>query len=114
MEAARDKAMQRRTFALLAFPVAGKLYSEFTPASDQVVERLKSWKSFKVRWTAVERALAGARVASKIDTSDLLSPYDGKPLRYSYDGKHIHIELDSDDPASPTRLSVPAEPFKRR
>lgn len=42
------------------------------------------------------RATEGGKLAATIQTSDLLSPFDGKPIEYDWDGETMEIKLRGD------------------
>jgi hypothetical protein len=95
--------------ALLAYPVAAKLYDvSFMDPN----EREKTWSARKLARVAAVRALCGATIPKSIQTNDLLSPYTGKPLTYSFDGKQIAISVAVIDPEGatiPQTLKIPPD-----
>lgn len=88
---------------LLAFPTAAKLYDMFNgDASDWKVERERTWEARRQRWVGLSRALEGPSIPRSINVSDLLSPYDGKPLIYRFDGEQVTLKVSGER----------SEPFK--
>lgn len=101
-------ACERLHDALAAFPTAEKLYYEFGVDDDVPADRMPRFERFRQEYEALVRALSGPTIATKIKTDDLLSPYDGKPLSYLYDGKRIVIRVSNPaDAAGPERLILP-------
>ncbi len=95
-----DEAWGELTPALLAYPTGGDVYLKLTgalnedhtlPCFDQVVE------SGRLRYVAIARALSSPRIPKSIKTDDLLSPFDGKPLHYWFDGRQMTIEVSCPD-----------------
>lgn len=81
---------------LLAFPTAAKVYAMLAdpdPDNGRDSTREADWEARRLLWTGLSRALAGKTVARSIDTHDLLSPFDGKPIAYAYDGHQITIKV---------------------
>ena len=114
MTNARSEAQMRRDEALMAFPVAASVYTGLGMDTDWVERREPDWHARQLECTALVRALPGGGVARSIKTSDLRSPYDGKPLTYVFDGKQIRITIDGSDPASPMHLTIPPDELKRQ
>jgi len=94
--------------SLAAFPIADALY--FEDYDDPTIMHEQAYKARKLADTAALRALAGPTIPSSIKTSDLLSPYDGKPLQYSYDGKHVVISVSRPkNDSGPMRVKFPPD-----
>jgi hypothetical protein len=74
----------------MAFPFPAPISET---VEDPYLGHVMSWKSAMLEHRCLLRALARPRIPTKLDTSDLTSPYDGKPLTYSSDGKQIRIEI---------------------
>jgi len=60
---------------------------------DPLEWRKDYWKAARQKRMALVRALRPGPIPTSIGTSDLLSPFDGKPLSYSYDGHQIVIRV---------------------
>lgn len=76
--------------ALAAYPTASQVILMLLPNANN---RLETWPQTKLELTALDRAFSGGRIQRTIRTNDLISPFDGKPLRYHYDGKQMTISL---------------------
>ena len=109
-----EDAKTREGMNLLAFPVAAQIHYQLGVGDDHVQDREPDWQARQLEYTAVLRALPSGAVARSIKTSDLKSPYDGKPLTYRFDGEQIHITINGSDPSSPTRLTIPPDELKRQ
>lgn len=72
-----------------------KLYTAFQDGSK--VEELDLFRRQQNEWKALARGLGEPQIAEKIKIDDLISPFDGKPIRYSYDGKRILIDQGEKD-----------------
>lgn len=101
-----EDARRRLAEGMLAFPTAALVYSRLATGMDDG-DRSQNWHVRKLTWIAVRRALASKTVARSIDTHDLLSPYDGKPLTYTYDGHRILVEVSG---SRAIRLELPRPP----
>lgn len=77
---------------LFAFPVAWQVYNALS-GGDPLAERRQTWETRRRQYTALARALTTVTIPKAIKTADLLSPYDGKPLTYKFDGKQIVISV---------------------
>lgn len=105
-----DKADRDLNMALLAYPIAAKVFQALDGGSDELIPKRKArTDAVRREYVAVVRAISGSETPKKIDTSDLLSPFDGKPLKYSFDGHQIVIEvsgseLDSDSKAMSLKI----------
>lgn len=89
---------------LVAFPTAAKVYTALGSEDDPMAERLEGFRSRQMQYIALARALQ-AGVPKTLDTRDLLSPYDGKPLKYRFDGHQIQIEASGVSP-----VKIPPDP----
>jgi hypothetical protein len=97
------------SMAMLAFPTGADVYQKLTDTdtNDPLMARLNDWQAKKTMYLALLEALGGSGKPPKsMDTSGFLSPYDDKPIRYRFDGKHITIEV-PDGKDTPTSLQVP-------
>ena len=89
-QAAVGDANRRIEEALMAFPMAYRSgYGSYglNSAREQV------WEARRLTYLALLRALAAKSVPTSIKTTDLLSPFDGKPLTYHFDGTQIEIDV---------------------
>lgn len=82
--------------AVAHFPTAYGLLNELSEGMAWSVEpRIdladQSLDAGRIRFTALLRAVAVKPIHAKIKTNDLPSPYDGKPIDYSFDGRQITI-----------------------
>jgi hypothetical protein len=112
----RDKTLADATAKLnkciLAFPDASSVMFQYTqdPLSDS--PRQKQRAARKETYVAICRALANATVAQRIETKDLLSPFDGQPLRYHFDGRQIDVEVSmGDEDHDSVTLKIPPDPL---
>jgi|GEM_PF-1677181 len=104
-----EGAARRRDTALHAFPLADKLYEMFG-SEDPTSNRKPNWETEIEACKAAARALSGPAIPNEIRTSDLLSPYDGKPLTYRFDGKQIVVTVSGNDPESRSPgLKIPSD-----
>jgi hypothetical protein len=98
---------------LMSEPLAWKIAA---PADDHQAfwddGRDQYFQAFREMYVAAYRALSANPIPAQIKTDDLLSPFDGKPLRYHHDGKQVTIEVDSKDPDKPSSLKIPPDPPK--
>ena len=107
-------AVMRRNMALLAFPIAARLYDQLSSGQDdngrdEISTRYDVLKRYQIAYTAVLRSLSNGGVTRKITTSDLKSPNDGQPLTYSFDGKQMVITLAGPVTGTPWRLRIPPD-----
>lgn len=110
-DAAVYDARLQRDKAMFAFPTAAFVYDALTNGDAGDTEDLhpeQAWLARKQRYIALLRATEGAKVPATIKTSDLLSPYDGKPLHYRFDGKTVEIEVSGEkNDYGPVKFSTP-------
>lgn len=104
-----EEANLKLSKGLFAFPLAFKLYENLgsgddTPQHDQLSE------ARRLQYTALFRALSQTPVPKSIKTSDLMSPFDGEPLRYKFDGRQIVITVSSDAGEGTSPLKIPPDP----
>lgn len=92
---AKCQAADQELFrALLAFPVAGRIYTMLSAGGDEPPpDRMDLWEKSQLVETALYRALKGPEIVKMIRTDDLRSPFDGKPLTYAFDGRQIVITV---------------------
>jgi hypothetical protein len=76
--------------SLMAFPYAYEVIHALG-GSPMYIDLEALSISDRQRDIALLRAISQNPIPPRIKTSDLLSPYDGKPLSYSFDGKQIRI-----------------------
>ncbi len=93
VQAQVDAATMDQLQALLAYPIAAKVYTSLTGGTGDVTQRLKDNEARRQEYEAALRALAGRDPAKTIRTKDLLSPFDKSPLTYLFDGKQITISV---------------------
>lgn len=80
-----------------AVPEAAHVYGTFSVGEDLTIWRESMWEARRQQFVALSRALQPKVIPRSIKTEDLLSPFDGKQLRYSYDGKQIVIGVSRPD-----------------
>lgn len=102
-----DEATHETYKALLAFPVAARLLEALSSGPVPVAYRREQWRANQIRYQAALRALSSPAIPKSIRTDDLLSPFDGKPVSYRFDGKQIVIEV-----SIPEDLEINAAPLK--
>ncbi|HWD40042.1 MAG TPA: hypothetical protein VG944_14430 [Fimbriimonas sp.] len=114
--AQRDKRLeetqQKVILALLAFPDAAHLYDDLGFGDDEPTNRENAMMARRQTYLALNRALQERTIPKSIVTRDLLSPFDGKPLSYAFDGKQIRILVSghgSDDSADRIELKLPPD-----
>lgn len=92
LTAAREKADSEVDQGLRSFPIAAEIYRKLTAGGGADADWIRSVQADRIKYTAFVRAMAAGRPAKSIETKDLLSPYDGKPIDYSFDGKQMVID----------------------
>jgi hypothetical protein len=94
MEKSTEDARFEMYQGLMSFPIAVKVYGMLSGDDDDNAEglRLDTFRAKKVGYQALVRALSSRPIPTSIETTDLISPYDGKPIRYRYDGKQIVVD----------------------
>ncbi len=92
--------------ARLAFPVLGH-HIEVLGDDGYPESRPENWESKRLQYLTLTRALAEGKPSKTVKTSDLLSPFDGKPLTYMYDGTQVVIGV-SRGTRKPLELRVPS------
>ncbi len=118
--AQRDPLLQKADAdldqALMAYPYAYSVIRALSGGDEPWDTDLEAvWITDRQRDIALERAISQNPIPHKIKTSDLLSPYDGKPLAYSFDGKQISITTspepsdDEDEPPKPVVRKTPPD-----
>jgi hypothetical protein len=102
-------AREHRNHALLAFPTAADVYNKLFDMESEDFTPTITWMARKQFYTALLRAVEGSEVPKSIRVSDLLGPYDRKPLKYRFDGKEITIEVagEHDEVGDQTTHAVP-------
>jgi hypothetical protein len=88
-----ESAVTKQNEAMIAFPFALKVYGIIGSDSTQVSNRISNWEAKRQQFIALWRALKDKEIPNSIETSDLLSPFDGKPVNYKFDGKQITIQV---------------------
>ncbi|HMS53885.1 MAG TPA: hypothetical protein PKA27_00665 [Fimbriimonadaceae bacterium] len=110
LEAELDKATRKLYRGLLAFPTAANLHTMLGSGNDPVLDRQVAFSTGMLRFKALARALSQPKIPKQIDTRDLLSPLDGKPLHYEFNGKQVRIWVSGDDhEGEPVVLKVPPD-----
>lgn len=118
--AQRDRLLQKADSdldqALMAYPYAYSVIRALSGGHEPWdIDFEAVWITDRQRDIALERAISQDPIPHKIKTSDLLSPYDGKPLAYSFDGKQISITTspepsdDEDEPPKPMVRKTPPD-----
>jgi hypothetical protein len=108
-EAQLQDAISEFNQAMLAYPTAADVFQKLGSGEDDTdlaMVRVQVAEARKQQATALVRALKGAKVAKTIDTSDLRSAFDGKPLSYRFDGRQIILKM-SGAPAALEELTLP-------
>ncbi len=102
--------------AMLAFPTALSIYEQLSSGNlfSRTVNRELNWEAGRQQYLALARALEGPKPPASIKTNDLLSPFDGKPISYKFDGKQIVLSVSgymrySPDGPTPVVLKVPPD-----
>lgn len=91
--AAQQEADRKVWQAMLAFPTAALILEKLTDPGVVTERREESWEARRLQNVAMLRALGFKTIPKAVKTSDLLSPFDGKPVTYSWDGKQIKITV---------------------
>jgi hypothetical protein len=106
-----DKIRLELNMAFISFPTAANVYWNLSSGEDGAVIREPLWQGKVMRYKVLLRALQISKTPPrKIDTSHLLSPFDGKPVTYTFDGKQIVISTSSSEADSkPTQLKIPPD-----
>jgi hypothetical protein len=79
--------------ALLAFPPADQLHGKLISWESIAFVRVDAWEARRLRYVAAARALSQRTIPKTMDTMDLLSPFDGEPVLYSYPNGQIVIHI---------------------
>mgnify|MGYP006998739677 CR=1 FL=1 len=87
------QASYNTSMALLAFPMAGRVSDALGYGDENVPCRVELWKCHQLFYQGALRALSEKVIPKAIRTDDLLSPFDGKPLIYRFDGRQIVIQV---------------------
>jgi hypothetical protein len=105
-----DQAKLNLSKSFFAFPTAANIYENLNSGQGQTNDREAVWEARRQQYAALLRALDGPVVPRSVKTSDLLSPFDGKPLKYSYDGKQIVITVSGfESDSKPVQLKIPPD-----
>ena len=94
--AAIEIANQKLFTGLLAFPTASKIYSSLI-GSETPLSTAKRFEARDQAYRLIIQALTPSTIPKAIDTSKLINPFSEKPIKYSFDGKHIKIEYCADE-----------------
>lgn len=80
--------------AMMAFPTANRVFFMLTGSQSEFLDQRELiWEANLVRWRGLARALEPPRPPAKIKVDDLLSPFDGTPLDYRFDGKQMGFTI---------------------
>lgn len=104
---ALDEATLQQNMALFAFPTASSIWGALSGEEDTSDTREKTLAATRLMYVAALRALDGKTPPRKLDTNDLLSPFDGKPLSYSYDGRRMRMLISKGKNVDPLLLNLP-------
>lgn len=88
-----EAASERMLKGLFAFPTAAMIYGKLGFGEHPTVDRIAEAAGRRQQMTALARALSKNPIPTKVNTADLPSPFDGRPLRYSFDGTQITLEV---------------------
>jgi len=79
---------------LLSFPTVAKLYDALELSDEKyVTDQDDVTNAKKLLYRAILRATSTSPISKSIKTSDLMSPFDQKPVTYSFDGKTMVIDV---------------------
>lgn len=98
----QGEAEAQLSSVLRAFPIAAYLHDQMGTITGSTAVPQDLAEADRVRLRAVLRVVDGPRTPARIKTSDLISPWDGLPVRYSFDGLQTVIsagkgpDLDTD------------------
>jgi len=92
---------------LMSYPLAGQVHETLGGGPADLLEAASA-KHVMLR--GLVRALEGSTIPKSIRTDDLVSPLDGKPIRYTFDGKRIEINAGADSEGVVARLILPPRP----
>lgn len=96
---------------LLSFATAGKVYEALSGADEGLEPAF--FQARALLHKVLLRALKPGDVPKSVLTSDCISPLDGKPVRYSFDGKQIVVDAgQAPESSQRIRLKVPPDPPK--
>jgi hypothetical protein len=113
MDARAGKAESHIYQGLISFPTAAKVYEAIEGSGRSVTYDMNQVISRKLAYRALLRALSPKKIPKTIKTKDLLSPWDGKPIRYQSDGKKIEITVSADKgEGEPFILALPPRKIK--
>ncbi len=89
----QDAVSARDGALFLASPTAADVYQKLLDPQGEDLQPKLSWLARHQQFEALGRVLEAGSFPRSIKTSDLLSPYDGKPLKYRFDGKKVSFEV---------------------
>lgn len=93
-----DEADDQISDALLAFPT---LYGQDGVLDSIGVTGRKydlKWEALRLSYCVLAEALRRGRPPTSLNTGRWLSPFDGRPLDYSWDGKQVIVDCRCSDP----------------
>ena len=94
---------------LFSFPAASGFIE--SAGEESPVEELKDFRARKMLFEIASRALSAETVPTSNPAPSLVSPLDGKPVRYQFDGTHILINAGKDSPdKEDLTLKIPPNP----
>jgi hypothetical protein len=89
-----ENAKSNLHVAMAGFPLAYEVYGDFYSLGEKEEAGNPSrLRANQEQFSACLRALSHEVIPRSIRTDDLLSPYDGKPTKYSYDGLQMVIQV---------------------
>ncbi|HVL39373.1 MAG TPA: hypothetical protein VM328_08295 [Fimbriimonadaceae bacterium] len=97
-------ALNQIAAALEHFPMVSQLTAHLVP--EELEMQSRAGEVARVVYLAAARALRDPASRRKPDLSGLVSPYDKSPVRYSYDGTRMTIEVRT-GPSSSKVVSIP-------
>lgn len=87
------RAVARRIEGYKPFPTAYKYLSDESSHFNDTIDEVQLEVAHRQLYRGLLRALEAPITPSSIKTENLLSPFDGEPLQYRFDGRQIVIEV---------------------
>lgn len=72
-------------------PIVANIFESLSAEAEIEVNVLRA-QATDILYRGLLRALQGSEIPKSIKTDDLISPLDGKPIRYQFDGKQITLD----------------------
>ena len=107
--ASLDRAEAELGSALAAFPTASQVFTALEGGDEQSVFIDQTFEAHRLTHVALLRALEQRVLPKTIKTSDLASPFTGKALTFSFDGRQIKIECQDPQAGSDMQLIQPRD-----